>query len=62
MLMPVSQIVRLGTGALSPQQLTDFALEADRERRRALTAGDLRTAVVALRERNALLELAHPGA
>lgn len=33
--MTVSNIVRLGTGNLTPQQLADMALEADQARRRA---------------------------
>ncbi len=60
--MPISALrtptSALAAGALTPQLLADFALEADRERRRALKAGDLAQAVTHLRERNALIELA----
>lgn len=72
-MMPVSTLMTpasaLAAGTLTPQQLADFALEADRLRRRALVLAAQRPAerdeyihraLECLRERNALLELAWP--
>lgn len=56
--MTVSNIVRLGTGNLTPQQLADMALEADREARRlAKQRGRLPEAIDAAAERDKLAAL-----
>lgn len=58
MLMPVFDLVRLGTaGTLTNQMLVDMALQADREARRFVTQGDLKAAANARRESIALCEL-----
>jgi hypothetical protein len=58
MSMPVSDMIQLGTAPnLTPQMIADMALEADREARRLVKAGDLLAAANARRESNALCEL-----
>lgn len=53
--MPISDIIRLRTGALTNQQLADMALEADREaRRQRKLGGDLVRAAEAEQERDLL--------
>ncbi len=56
--MAVSDIIRLGIAQpLTNQQVADMALEADREARRLVRAGDLTAAAAARRESIALCEL-----
>jgi hypothetical protein len=57
-MMPVSDMIRLGTaGKLTSQMIADMALEADREARRLVKAGELKAAANARRESIALCEL-----
>ena len=57
-MMPVSDMIRLGTaGKLTSQMIADMALEADREARRLVKAGELKAAANARRESIAHCEL-----
>lgn len=52
----LSRLAIASAGKLTPQELADFALRADQERRAAIRAGNLGAAVLAKRERDSLLE------
>lgn len=52
----LARVALASAGKMTPQHLADLALVADRERRAAIRAGDLRRAVEAKRERDSLLE------
>lgn len=54
--MPIANILRLGTGALTNQQIADLALEADRLSRAAIRRGDVDDAHAARTERDQLCE------
>ena len=57
MFMPISDLIRLGTGHLTAQQLAAMALEADRESRRLLSEGMLEEALREALERDTLCDL-----
>lgn len=55
--MPVSDMVRLGTGNLTPQQLADMALAEDRAARAARARGNQWQAAQHRAESDALCDL-----
>jgi hypothetical protein len=54
----ISNLVKQGVTKLTPQQLTDLALKADQDRRRAEAAGNADGVAEYLAERDRLLDLA----